>query len=219
MFAPSHGKYRSIVAFLLPAIGILAVAAACSTTKFTRAWTAPGLRQDPFRTIVTVALTADQNRRIALEDAVAGELRRSAEGLGVESSYTLGDHDIKNIDGARSMLLACKCDAAIIIRITELDRDEVLVPWSTTVAPLFYRTLAGYYTHWQPIVFAPDYMTSHKTVNVEGAVYTIPDGDLVYSTITDQLDPDVPADVARKLGERLAKDLKQHRLIATPPAR
>ena len=203
-------------------VAVLAALAlgACAATHLDRSWVAPGLHDEPFHHIVAIAITRDHNRRVAMEEAMAGQLKRAAEGLQAEPSYKLlNDEQIQREDDVRNFLAASGFDGAVVMRVTQVNREDVWVPGSTSVAPMYYRTFWGYYSYWRPITFAPGYMETDRTVHVESALYEVPEGDLIYSAMSQTLNPSSPEELVREVGDRVARDLTAKGLISNGPPR
>lgn len=199
----------------LPVVAALALSGACSATRLQGSWTAPGLHDEPSRHIVAIAITGDHNRRVALEDALAAQLQSVGEGVQVEASYkTFNDDAMKAVDKVRDLLASGGFDAAIIMRATDVKREDVWLPGSQSVAPMYYRTIWDYYAYWQPIALQPGYLKSQRTVHVETAMFAVPEGDLIYSAISQTVNPASAEELVKQVGDRVAKDLTQKGLIS-----
>lgn len=193
---------------------VLAVAlgAGCAATHLDRSFAAPDLHDGPFKHIVTIAMTHDHARRVAMEDALTGQLARA--GVQAEASYkTFTDEALQSQDSLRDLLTKNGFDGAVVMRVTNTSREDVWVPSTITVIPVFYRTVWDYYTHWKPVVFEPAYMANDRAVHVETVLFEVPEGDLIYSAISQTLNPASAEDLVRQVGDRVAKDLAAKGLI------
>ena len=210
-FRSRQSPIRIVLSAALVAASV-AVSAACAATRLERSWAAPSLHPDPFRHVVAIAMSADPQLRAVMEDALAGQLSHSSDGLEAHASYKVAGA-IQNGDQFRDLLAAAGADGAILMRITDVRRDHVWVPGRPLVAPTYYRTIWDYYAHWQTLAFQPGYMAGDRSVRIETTMYSVPEGDLVYTAISDTLNPASPEDLVKLVGNRVARDLADRGLV------
>jgi hypothetical protein len=197
---------------LWPVLAI-ALAAGCAGTHLNQSFAAPYLHDGPFKHVVTIAITADHGRRVAMEDALAGQLRQA--GVQAEPSYKLlGDAAAQGEDSIRELLTTSGFDAVVMMRATTTNEDDVWVPGSVAVAPMYYRTMWDYYAHWHSIALERGRLAADHAVHVETVMFETPEGDLVYSAVSQTLNPGSPEDLVRQVGDRVAKDLAAKGLIS-----
>jgi hypothetical protein len=169
----------------------------------------PNLGATKVRTLVTMAMTKNPGRRRLMEDTMAAEIRRVAPGVESTPSYTvLSDADIANEARVQERVERAGYDAAIVMRITDVQRQDVYVPGSAVVAPVYYRTFWGYYRHWIPIAYEPGYIEHDRDVHVETEMYSMRTGELAYSALSATLNPSSPASLAKEVGHVVAEDLR-----------
>jgi len=66
------------------------------------------------------------------------------------------------------------------------------IPGGPSVSPFpYYTTFYGYYQVVYPVVYSPDYLREEKKVRIETNLYSTasPDGDLVWTGVTDTFNP------------------------------
>jgi hypothetical protein len=196
---------------LLAGLMLVFVASGCGATRLERAWVSPEVDALNVRRIVTIALSNDPGRRRAMEASMAEEIRDQIPGVAVtESSTLISDTDIRDEARVRDRLESAGFDARMVMRITDIDRQDVYVPGRTTGVPAYYRTFWGYYRYWVPISYEPGYVEHNRDVQVETAMYsTAGDGELVYSAVSQTLNPAYVADLAEHVTSVVAKDLKE----------
>ena len=77
------------------------------------------------------------------------------------------------------------------------------IPGTAYFAPYaYYNTFYGYYGTQYPVVYSPGYLQKEKKVRVETNIYFVngaPDGQLVWTGITDTLNPSNVHKVIRRL--------------------
>ena len=192
------------------------IVSGCASTRLERSWTSPYAGPTTFRNLVTIAITKDAPRRQAMEEAMASEIEEVALGVEAEPSRTiLSDSEIIDEQRVRDHLAQTNYDGAIVMRVTDVTRQDVFVPGRTTVVPVYYRTFWGYYRHWAPIAFEPGYVERNQNVQVETQVYVMPTGDIVYSAVSRTLNPSSSADLMESVASVVAKDLKAKGFLAS----
>jgi hypothetical protein len=98
-------------------------------------------------------------------------------------------------------------DAAIVTRITDVQRQDVFVPGRRVLVPVYYRTFWGYYRYWVPITYEPGYIERTRDVQVETQVFALPGGELLYSAVSRTFNPVSPAALIESVGSVVAKEL------------
>jgi hypothetical protein len=182
---------------------------ACGATRVQRSWTNPDVGPMTFRNVVTVAMTKDPGRRQSMEEAMAGEIEDEAPGVeAVPSRSILSDSEINDERRVRDHLAQTKYDAAIVMRVTDVDRRDVFVPGRTVSVPVYYRTFWGYYQYWAPIAYEPGYVERNQDVQVETLVYAMPKGELVYSAMSRTLNPASSADLVESVASVVTDELQ-----------
>jgi hypothetical protein len=192
------------------ALGVaVSLAAGCGATRVQRSWTNPDVGPVTFRNVVSIAMTKDASRRQAMEEAMAGEIQDEAPGVeAVASRSILSDAEIIDERRVRDHLAQTKYDAAIVMRVTDVERHDVFVPGRTVSVPVYYRTFWGYYQYWAPIAYEPGYVERNRDVQVETLVYALRTGELVYSAVSRTLNPSSSAELVESVADVVANDLQ-----------
>jgi hypothetical protein len=122
-----------------------------------------------------------------------------------------------DLDYLRDQIRANQIDAVIVSRLLRVDKKVTTVPSSTYVAPFpYYYSFYGYLGAVYPIVYDPGYTREDTTVSVETNVYSTskPDGDLVWTGVSDSFNPKS----AKKVVDGLVKEVpKQMEKDGLPP--
>jgi hypothetical protein len=199
----------------LSALALLLLLAACASTQLSRSWVKSDVRNVNIRRMVTMALSSSPGRRRAMEASMAEQIRDKAPEVDVtESSTLIDDTDIREESRVRERLERAGFDAQMVMRVTDVARQDVYVPGRTTVVPQYYRTFWGYYRHWVPIAYEPGYVEHDRDVEVETDLYASSEGgELVYASISHTLNPSSAADLAKDVTGVVAKDLKDKGLL------
>ena len=152
--------------------------------------------------LVAAFLKTDAGRRNA-ED----ELSEMLKGKGVPSySYLTMDPKPENRDAIKQMLEQDGFDAAMVLRLVDVDKDVKYVPGSYTTYPVYYRDFWGYY--WNSFTtasatYSPGYFETTRTYSLEMNIYLLENNKLVWSGLTSYSNPSN----ANKLIEGSAKTM------------
>lgn len=204
--------YRPIRARAFATVAVAMGLVACGTVRLQQTWVKPNLQIQPLRHVMTVALTPTTERRLVMEEALAEELR--SEEVEATASYTtMPNDDIRVESQLRTHLDVGGYDGVIMLRVTDVTRQDVYVPGKTAAVPAHYQTLWDYYGHWSPVAYGSGYVEPDRNLQVETEVYALPSGDLVYSAVSGTLNPTSNSSLAAALGRSVASDLKSKGLI------
>jgi hypothetical protein len=196
----------------------MAVAGGCATgTHLQSSWVKPDLGPTNFHKVVAIALSTNASRRRMMEEEMSSELRKTAPDVQAVPSYTIvSDADLARESRLKEEVNRAGFDGAVFMRVTDVSRQDSYVPGYATAAPVYYRTFWGYYRYWVPIAYEPGYVEHNTNVQVETEVYsTVNEGVLVYSAVSNTLNPSSPADLAAEVASVVAKDLRAHGLLRT----
>jgi len=80
----------------------------------------------------------------------------------------------------------------VVSRLIKVENKVTYIPGGPSVSPFpYYTTFYGYYRVVYPVVYSPDYLREEKKVRIETNLYSTasPDGDLVWTGVTDTFNP------------------------------
>jgi len=176
---------RFVLAVLL--VAVAALAAGCgSSTNFTQTWKDPGLTKFDFTKVGALAIAKTDGIRRTAEDAMAGSLQRG--GVQAVPLYTLVSHDqIKDQAAVSAALKQAGIDGLVIMRLVATENKTTYVPGSSY--PAHYGSPWGYYGYGWGAAYDPGYMVTNKYVNVETNIYDLRTNKLVWSGISESVDP------------------------------
>jgi len=197
------------------ALAAVAFAGACATTQIQSSWAKPDIGPLNFRKVVAMAIAKNPDRRRVMEDAMAGEIHKTAPDVQAVPSYTIiSDADMPNEARVKEQIDRAGFDGAVMLRVTDVSRQDVYVPGQTEYAPVAYRSFWGYYHYWVPIEYEPSYIDRETNVRVETEVYsTAGGGDLVYSAVSDTVDPRSPTQLVNSVAKHVVADMKEKGLL------
>ncbi len=210
----SEARRRAPRSALIGLIVLPCLALGCAATRLQSTWVKPDLDGVRFHKIVAIALSNNPVRRRAMEANMADRLRRVAPEVEVTQSSTLfNESEIRDENRVRAALERSGFDAEVVMRVTDVQRQNFYVPGRTTVVPQYYRTFWGYYRYWTPIAYRPGYIERDRDVQVETEVFSTNNGDLLYSALSRTFNPNSPADLAHDVTDVVAKNMKEKGVI------
>ena len=107
-------------------------------------------------------------------------------------------------------------DAVIVSRLLKVDKRVISIPSSTYIAPYpYYYSFYGYLGAVYPVIYDPGYERVDTTVSVETNVYATskPDGDLVWTGVSDSFNPKSAKKVVDGLVNEIPKQMEKDGLL------
>jgi hypothetical protein len=107
-------------------------------------------------------------------------------------------------------------DAVVVSRLLRIDKEVTSIPSSTYVAPFpYYYSFYGYLGAVYPMVYDPGYTWEDTTVSVETNVYDTrqPDGDLVWTGVSNSFNPKSAKKVADGLAKEVPRQMEKDGLL------
>ena len=205
--------YRSIPLsiFLLTVITAL-------NAKMVTSWFNPKYKGQTFHKVLVIGVAQNLEVRADFEDEMASKIARP----GIETipgSQILLRPDPKaepDLDYLRGQIRDNQIDAVIVSRLLKVDKKVISIPSSTYVAPFpYYYSFYGYLGAVYPVMYDPGYEREDITVSVETNVYATdkPDGDLVWTGVSDSFNPKSAKKVADSLVKEVPKQLEKDGLL------
>lgn len=188
-------------------IGIVAycLVASCTPTRLVSSWRNPDkqITIGSLNKILVVGIFKSPTANRIAEDNMAAYLH----GKGIVSyNYLKGDIDRKNETAIYNAISKDGFDAAITMRLIDVDKDKVYVPGMMSTYPSYYSNFNAYYARSLHNAFTPGYYTTTKTYNVEINVYSIKDNSIIWIGLTQTTNPDG----VQKLTNKIAKTVYKH---------
>jgi len=229
-FAPTsrHRAFRFLRAVFarstLLSILLLALAAANGKSiKIVTSWFNPTYKGQIFHKILVIGVAQNLKVRADFEDEMAAEIARPGIQT-IPGNQILLRPDPKakpDLGYLREQIRANGIDAVVVSRLMKIDKKVTTVPSSTYIAPFpYYYSFYGYLGAVYPVVYDPGYTREDTTVSIETNVYATskPDGDLVWTGVSDSFNPKSAEKVADGLVKMLPKQMEKDGLLAKKPA-
>jgi len=200
---------RGIAAAVLAAFAVTTLS--CSSTTFQSTWRDPQAQplQLAGSKVLAVFMTRNENLRRRAEDAMAREITaRGAQGV---PSYTvLAAEETKDPDTSRPKLERMGFAGVVTMRIAGRETQYTVTPTYWYGRP-YYGTFWGGYWGWGwHSVWEPAYLQADKIVSVETLVYSLRQNRLVWSGMSETVDPaqieTFIGDLAKAVTKKMEKD-------------
>ena len=209
-------KTVSLIVILL-FVALLAVAG----PKLELSWKNPNYTGGKFKNILVLALNGNAANRAEFEDELVTAISRP--GAPASPSYEfIARPNATPIDknDLRELIREQKIDAIVVARLTKHDTKTTYVPGEVYTPFPYYGTFYGYYDALYPTIYAPGYMETEKEAQLEVNWYatTQPNGELVWTGVTNTFEVGSAAKAIKELVKIYAKALEQENIIS-PPAK
>lgn len=205
---PETSWYRACVAVV--ALGGILFVAGCSTTKLTGVWSDPALPVAGYSDYLVVAVGGKESSRRLYEDTMSRAI------AGHPGASAIASHRLAPAPGLLSkadiqrMVADEASDAIVVTRLVDVDKSLQYVPGATYTVPTGYSGFYGYYSSSFAVVREPGYYRTATTLVLETNVYNAGSGRLVWSAVSETLDPasaeSLIDSVTSKLVKRMAAD-------------
>lgn len=203
----------SLIIFLLTL-----TAASGKSLKVVTSWFNPKYEGQKFHKVLVIGVAHDLEVRADFEDEMAAQIARP-DMVTIPGNQILlrPDPNAKpNLDYLRDQINSNHIDAVVVSRLLSVDKKVTSVPSSTYIAPFpYYYSFYGYLGAVYPVMYDPGYTREDITVRVETNVYATskPDGDLVWTGVSDSFNPKSAKKVADGLVKEIPKRMEKDGLL------
>ncbi len=197
---------------------LLVCAATAKSAKIVTSWFNPEYHGQTFRKVLVIGVAQDTAVRADFEDAMAAEIKREAmETIPGNQILLRPDPAAKpDLDYLRKQIRENGIDAVVVTRLLRVNKKVISIPSSTYVAPFpYYYSFYGYLGAVYPVMYDPGYEREDITVSVETNVYATskPDGDLVWTGVSESFNPKSAKKVADALVQEVPKQMEKDGLL------
>jgi hypothetical protein len=176
--------------------------AACSTTQTLSVWKKPGIGSLAFNRVAVLVPSQDESVRRQIEDRVSADL----PAVQAQPGYrTLPGPLSTNREALRQTLAQAGFDGAIVIRIASVDKEATYVPGGMT-----------YYAFGAWPLYDPGFVSVDTYVRVQTSIYSVPDGDLLFSVTSRTANPPDLGDLIDETVTAVREQLQKQGLVAPP---
>ena len=204
---------------VLPCVFLLVLTAANGKSfKMVTSWFNPKYEGQQFHKILVIGVAQDLKVRFDFEDEMAAQIARAGLQT-IPGNQILLRPDPKakpDLEYIREQIRSNQIDAVVVSRLLKVDKKVTSIPSSTYVAPFpYYYSFYGYLGAVYPVVYDPGYTRTDTTVSVETNVYATskPDGDLVWTGVSDSFNPKSAKKVVDGLVKEVPKQMEKDGLL------
>jgi len=208
-----------LIIFLLTALG----AVSAKSNKMVTSWLNPKYRGQIFHKILVIGVAQNLEVRADFEDEMANKIARPGiETIPGNQILLRPDPNAKpDLDYLRGQIRDNHIDAVVVSRLLKADKKVISIPSSTYIAPFpYYYSFYGYLGAVYPVMYDPGYTREDTTVSVETNVYATskPDGDLVWTAVSNSFNPKSAKKVADGLVKEVPKQMENDGLLPKNPS-
>lgn len=184
----------------------------CNSTKITSSWRDPNkvVAIGALKKVLVVALLKDETSRRKAEDEMAEYLK--GKGM-VSYNYLDNSTSSKNEEAIRDKIKADGFDAAVTMRLVDVDKDKVYTSGNINTYPSYYMRFSGYYFRNWGYYNTPGYYITTKTYTVETNVYSIKEDKIIWTGVTKTTDSNGIDKMAKEIAKVIYKKMLKEGFI------
>jgi hypothetical protein len=178
---------KHCLAILGAALAALALLAGCATSRLVSQQSNPDYVGKSFKSVMVVAVTADDLVRRTFEDRMVALLGRRGT-KGIPSYAAVGSRGRVEEADLRQAIAKSGAEGVLVTRVTRVDRSSGTVPGATVaIGTGFY----GYYSGvWQTVNVAPEKITGPSWTVSETRLFDAKNGVLAWTGVMDTREND-----------------------------
>lgn len=197
-----------------------------SMTYITDTWEKQGFSGKKFSKLVVLAVAKDNmvGRRMA-EDATVKELK--ANGINAVVSYEIlpygefdkdGDGKVDDPKEAEESIKAkmkdINADGVLVLKLKDVKSEQKYVQGSPAYIPTnYYTPYYNYYFMSYDKVYSPGYYVTNTDVYIESSVYDLQKNEMVYSLLSETVNPKSVGDFTKSFSKSLAKTMVDQKVF------
>lgn len=192
------------------------VAVSCGTSsQLVQRWSDPAFTGEPGQKMIVIALTSNERSQKTWEGAFSAVLRQ-AKVQPIAGSVVLPSQGAVDEPTLKQAVRATGADLAAVTRLVSVDKEQTYVPGSAYYSPApAYYGFYGYYSSSYAMVSTPGYYQTDKIYSVETNVYDVKTEKLVWSGMTETLNPETGQDAANSIAMTIVNDMVASKVIRT----
>lgn len=197
---------------VLAAVALAAVLG-CGSSKLVTQWRDPAAAGAPLHNVLVIAVKNDATYRRVWEDTFARAL--TERGATVTQSHQLFPNALPDTADVVAKVRERGYDGVIVVRTTNREDYTHYVPPTTTIEPVTrWDRFAQMYVTYHREVTTPGYVERQRLVVSEITVWRTGEGGrLVWSGLTETVDPSSPGEFSNEISKLVMPELKKAGLI------
>src|SRR6516162_1959551 len=216
----SHSSTHPLCRSSLPILFLSAAITLASgkAVKMVTSWFNPKYEGQTFHKVLVIGVARNPEVRADFEDEMAAQIARPGiETIPGNQILLRPDPNAKpDLDYLRGQIRDNHIDAVVVSRLLKADKKVISIPSSTYITPFpSYYSFYGYLGAVYPVMYDPGYQREDIIVSVETNVYATdkPDGDLVWTGVSDSFNPKSAKKVADSLVKEVPKQMEKDGLL------
>jgi hypothetical protein len=203
---------RILVMIALVSIAVAAVSCGTSTTMSQR-WSDPAYVGQPGQKMMVIALAKSERNQFVWESAFSQALQKEKV-MPLVGSKFLPANAAADEPTLKQAIKESGANLAAVTRLIAVDKETSYVPGSTYYSPApAYYGMYGYYNSSYAMVHDPGYYQENTIVKLETNVYDVATEKLVWSGVTETLNPETAQDVANSVAYTVTADMVKSKVI------
>ena len=200
---------------MLSAVVAIAAVSCGTSSSLVQRWSDPNYVGKKGQKMFILALAQNERNRNTWEAAFSQALQTvKVQPIPASSMIAFG----AQLDSMtlRQDLHNSGADLLAVSRLVDVEKEQVYVPGSTyyTPAPAYYGYYGYYYSSWGA-VSTPGYYQESKIYKLETNVYDVATEKLVWSGLTETVDPSTAQDAANSVIAVIVDDMLARKVIVT----
>jgi hypothetical protein len=179
---------------------------ACASTRIVDSWTAPDLTPADlrFHHVVAIAVLDDETSQRVAEDALAQAARRTpvTPAYRIVSPAQRADPEL-----LRLALTRAGVDGAVTVRLVSSEERKTWVPGSALAVG------GGYWGYYGQLIYQPGHYRTDTVVRIETTLRDVPSGKLLWSGISESMNPPNVRQVIGEIAKAARADLAKQGLL------
>ena len=192
----------------VPALLLAVLTAGCATpTQLAGVWKDPAYVGQPGQKVLIVALAQNERNEKIWESAFAHQLQ-AAGAQPIAGSTAIAAEAKSDSTSFKAAVHATSADLLAVTRLLAVDKEQEYVPVTTYYSPApSYYGYYGYYNSAYSVVHTPGYIQTNTIVKLETNFYDVKMEKLVWSAVTQTINPETAQDAAESVTQALIDDL------------
>ncbi len=192
---------------------IIMLSTSCSSsTQITSSWREPNkeVNINNLKKVLVVALLKNETSRRKAEDQMLNYLNGKAV-----TSYNYSDANFNKLDedGIINKIRGDGFDGAIILRLIDVDKEVTYTPGRYNSFPTYYQSFGEYYRRSWQYYSTPGQYNTTKTFNVETNVYSLKENKIIWSALTESVNPDGVEQMTAEIADVVFKKMKKEGFV------
>jgi hypothetical protein len=198
---------------LLSAALAIAASSCGTTSSLVQRWNEPSYTGKKDAKMFIFAL-AQNERNMKIWESAFGNALTAVHVKPIPSSSMFAFGTSLDSTALRGYVHNSGADLLAVTRLVDVEKEQVYVPGSTyyTPAPAYYGYYGYYYSSWG-MVSTPGYYETQHVYRLETNVYDVASEKLVWSGLTETVDPSNAEDGANSIAAVIIDDMLQRKVL------